>query len=281
MTTPRPILLPLPLPLPFDDEVEAAVPFVLTAAAHREVLGRPAPPLTVVTEEATAVVGAMAVEDDDGPASDTRRLQARALLRSGMPRPTIAAALGVDGAQVTRWTEDMDDELARRRRRRGRPAAGVVGSDGAVQCGTRSAAGVVPTVAPEALVAGVSYAIAVSDGESVAIAHDRLEPVGMLLDALRTVSDVPPSRIRVAIRVPVGAACDRVRADVAERLGVDPSTIIVGRHGVGGTQELALRLDIRDARCAAAVDAWRTGDELRGWDSNPQTFRLTADCSAS
>ena len=280
MTTPRPILLPLPLPLPFDDEVEAAVPFVLTAAAHREVLGRPAPSLAVVADVSTSTD-----EDEDGDgegrAGDTRRLQARALLRSGMPRRTIAAALGVEEPRVMRWTDDMDDELTRRRRSGARRPAARVASRGVVAKGVRSAADAEPAVAPERLIAGVAYAIAVSDGESVAISHDRLEPVGMLLDALRAVNDVPASRIRVAIRVPAGAAGDRVRADVAERLGVDPATIIIGRHGVGGAQELALRLDIRDARCAATVDAWRAGEGLRGWDSNPQTFRLTADCSAS
>jgi hypothetical protein len=77
----------LALPLPFDDGSDDAVPFVLTAAAHREVLGRDAPPLVAVPREApTRSPGGTAqctttVADDAG---DTRRAQARALLHSGM-----------------------------------------------------------------------------------------------------------------------------------------------------------------------------------------------------
>ena len=265
---------PIPLPLPFDDEVEAAVPFVLTAAAHREVLGREVPSLTVVPD------GPGAIEDEEAVA-DTRRLQARALLRSGMPPSTIAAALGVDVDRIAAWTEDLGDELARRRRARARRGQGPGSASSVAITSPSSHTDEEPVADAARLAAGLAYAIAESDGASVTIVHDRLGPVGVLLDALRAVHDVAPDRIRVAVRIPAGGAADRARATVATRLGVDPGTVTIGRDASSSGPDLALRVDVRDAGCAALVEAWRAGEELRGWDSNPQTFRLTADCSAS
>ena len=260
---------PEPLPLPFEDGADDAVPFVLTAAAHREVLGGVVPPLAVVDD--------VPAEDESG----TRRMQARALLRSGMPVPTIAAALDVDARVVEDWTADLVDELARRRRRaarrarpaptsssvRGRPAALVVDADDH----------------PARLLPGLAYAIAEVGEDVVAFVHDRLEPVALLLDALRSEMELPAQRIRVAVRISPDLPADRTRAELARRLDVDAATITVGRSGPGAHRGLELRVDVRDADAARTVLQWcgANGTGLRGWDSNPQTFRLTADCSAS
>jgi hypothetical protein len=266
----------LPVPLPFDDESEAPVPFVLTAAAQRGVLGRPLPPLHVVPVVA------------DG--ADTRRVQARALVRSGMPVPTVAAALDVAVATVAGWTEDLEDELARRRRRALRQ-----GATGRARIGDLPVTlDRVPVDAGEMerLLPGLAFAIAEPDEHGVTLLHDRVGPVAVLLDALRDRLPDLGERMRVALRVGPDLAADRVRAEVACRLGVDAQRIVVGRGGDGGgpmlDSRIEIRIDVRDAAAALLVRGWRRApsDEeeasgLRGWDSNPQTFRLTADCSAS
>jgi hypothetical protein len=284
---------PQMLPLPFDDGTDESVPFVLTAAAHREVLGRDVPPLVAVTppqDRAPSVTPGPVGDEDDASEMrpDTRRAQARALLRSGMPSATIAAALGVGTDQVDRWTADLGDELARRRRavrrpvRREPPAA--------------PSAPPVAAVAPEAsapFLPGLALALAEVDEDAVTIVHDRIEPVALLVDALRAHGDVDRTRLRVAVRLTSDLPADRMRAELAERLGVDAATITVGRSTAAMRSGLELRVDVRDEVAARLVRAWRDGvggadredrvgtSGLRGWDSNPQTFRLTADCSAS
>ncbi len=284
------------LPLPFDDGADEAVPFVLTAAAHREVLGRDVPPLVAVTPTPRTASRAATVETPvgsplgvDDEATDTRRVQARALLRSGMPVATIAAALGVATDRVEHWTADLGDELARRRRRATRRPARR----------DRQIAASVPTAAVtapqerEPFLPGLALALAEADEDSVTIVHDRVEPVALLLDALRAHSDVDATRVRVAVRLAPELPADRTRAELAKRLGIDAATITVGRSMAGLRQGMELRVDVRDAVAAGLVRAWREGvmvsghadrdgmSGLRGWDSNPQTFRLTADCSAS
>ena len=266
----RPIAIPEPLPLPFDDSADEAVPFVLTAAAHREVLGGAVPPLVAVDDAPE--------EDDDG---GTRRMQARALLRSGMPVSTVAAALGADVTLVADWTADLVDELARRRRRAARIARPARSS---VAAASRSVRFDRPADASrDRLLPGLAYAIAEIGEGSVAFVHDRVEPVALLLDALREVEDLPERHIRVAVRLSSDLPADRTRAEIAHRLGVDAATITVGRSGLGTQGSIELRVDVRDATAAHRVASWcgAGGSGLRGWDSNPQTFRLTADCSAS
>ena len=309
---------PQALPLPFDDGADEAVPFVLTAAAHREVLGRDAPPLVAVggsdqpssgqpSSGQPSSVGSGKVEaPGDGSSGeevvDTRRVQARALLRSGMPVPTIAAALGTDAATVEGWTADLVDELARRRRRtRARP---LRSAPGATLPGATPAAAAPPgedlaALGPEGrarLAPGLALALASTDGEGVSIVHDRAQPIAVLLGAIRDRCAVDPARIRVAVRLAPELAADRTRTTLAEQLDVDADRITVGRAAPGASREMELRVDVIDATAARTVADWlagaagttaRTtagttgGTGLRGWDSNPQTFRLTADCSAS
>jgi len=274
------------LPLPFDDERDEPVPFVLTAAAHREVLGRTVGPLPAdVAPTVDEVVAGPDAAIDEG-AAELMRAQSRALLRSGMPIGTIAAALGADVGSVTRCTADLGDELARRRRRRPvdrRSNRDVLDLAGV---GAVSGSGAVGAGETDHLLAGLAYALAAIEDESVAISHDRVGPVAVLLRALRSKLDVHSSRIRVAVRVGADMPVDRTRTMVAEQLGVEAATIVVGRTTEPGARALELRVDIRDVAVAALLWEWRDGGQrggsgLRGWDSNPQTFRLTADCSAN
>jgi len=268
----------VPLPLPFDDESEAPIPFVLTAAAQRGVLGRALPPLSVVPAAPESV--------------DTRRVQARALLRSGMPVATIAAALDVEVGIVEGWTEDLADLLVRRRRRAmGRGTATPMGSRSPAQTEGSSPATVMER---DRILPGLAFALAEIDDHGVTIMHDRVEPVGLLLDALRDQLPDVSDRMRVALRVGPDLPTDRIRVEIAGRLAIDAQRILAGRGGASHRQALdgrldrriEIRIDIRDTAAAELVRAWRDGpvaavSGLRGWDSNPQTFRLTADCSAS
>ena len=273
---------PLTLPLPFDDGVDDAVPFMLTAAAHREVLGRAAPALTVVASHGAPAAhqDPHAVSEEAPDPDDPRRLQARALLRSGMPMATVAAALGVDIALVEGWTIDMVDELARRRRAPGRHRDARAPRR---PWGTGTLEVPASAAARERLIPGIVFATTAVDAEGLAIVHDRVEPVGMLLDALREAGVLPEGRVRVAVRLAPDVPADRTRAEVAGRLGVDAAAITIGRAGDEARGGIGLRVDVRSSDAARTVRAWcdAEGSGLRGWDSNPQTFRLTADCSAS
>jgi hypothetical protein len=278
------------LPLPFDDGLDEAVPFVLTAAAHREVLGRSVGPTSTISapDRPPRNVGSspeashVSSEAAEAPAaSELLRAQSRALLRSGMPIRTIAAALDIDVGRIEDWTADLCDELARRRRRRQSTRSR---HDGRVTEADVPRA--VDAPVSERHLAGLVYALADIEDDGVAIVHDRIEPVAVLMDAIRGRLQVDPSRIRVAMRVGADLPVDRTLRETAARLGVEPSTIVVGRSLVPGPRAVELRLDIRDATVADQLRRWRDaelsgGTGLRGWDSNPQTFRLTADCSAS
>ena len=254
----------LPLPLPFDDGADDAVPFVLTAAAHREVLGREVPPLVVVARDAAGPVPRVGPEAETSAAeteqaSDTRRVQARALLRSGMPVATIAAALDVADADVERWTHDLGDELARRRRRvaaRHRSVSAVVVQTRPQQLSTRSSGD------QARLLPGLAYAIAEVEDSGVALVHDDVEVVAVLLDALRAQVDLPAGRIRVAVRLAPDVPADRMRTSLAVRLGVEAPSIIVGRAGADAPRALELRVDVRDATAAQLMRAWREGRQL-------------------
>ncbi len=278
--TPAAAGIAVPQSLPFDDESEAPIPFVLTAAAQRGVLGRELAPLSVVPAASEPV--------------DTRPVQARALLRSGMPTATIAAALGVDAAMVEGWTEDLVDELARRRRltsRRQVPsrrsASAVVGRlPGHDADALPADASTTDAQHRSRLLAGLAFALADADDHGVTILHDRVDPVAILLDGLRARLPGLTERMRVALRVGTDLPADRTGADVALRLGFERQAVIVGRGALGSGSQLEIRVDVRDPDAAHIVRAWREGpsnaeSELRGWDSNPQTFRLTADCSAN
>ncbi len=264
------------VPLPFDDEGDVAVPFVLTAAAHRAISGGLVPPLRAVRAHRSA----QDVVEEPAEDSGTTRIQARALFRSGMPLATVAAALGRDVAVVEEWTADMGDELARRRRRtasvQSRPRTAASGThirSGGDEAGRDDAA----------LLPGLAFGLAEFGDGWVAFVHDRADTIAVLLDAVRSALALTSRQIRVAVRLAHDVPADRMRAALAGDLGVDPAGIVVGRAAAAAPGSLVIRVDIRDAGASDLVRSWidDATSGLRGWDSNPQTFRLTADCSAS
>jgi hypothetical protein len=284
---------PLLLPLVFDDEADERVPFVLTAAAHRAVGDDGATRLRVVDDQPQVAVrhasapaisggawpagvqiagkGAEAGAHDDADVvdgTDTRRAQARALLRSGMPVATIAAALGVPDAVVASWTGDV--ELRRRRRGRARTAPVatpmIAPAFGSASASSGALAAVAPAL-PEVLdhtdpvqrgvLAGLVLALLEVDEDGLSLRHDRVEPVALLLDALRAALPLPDERIRVAVKVAADLAIDRTRALVADRLGVDADRIVAGRWASApSAQAFQVRLDVVDAGAAQLVSGW-------------------------
>jgi hypothetical protein len=246
----------LRLPLPFDDAADDTIPFVLTAAAHREVFGRQVPALTAVPRAAASVMaGPVGTASPDELVGDTRRVQARALLRSGMPVATIAAALGVRVAEVERWTCDLGDELARRRRRsaRKRRVAASHGDAGTPRSASR------PLEDHGRLLPGLALAVAQVEDSGVSLVHEDVEVIAILLGAMRQQVDLPAGRVRVAARLAPEVPADRMRVLLADRLGVEPASIIVGRAGVDAGRPCELRVDIRDTAAARLVLSWRHG----------------------
>jgi len=267
-----PLLLPLTLPLAFDDEADERVPFTLTAAAHRAVGDVGAVRLRVVGDRSGPADAADASGAADGPdASDTRRAQARALLRSGMPVATIAAALGVPDATVTAWTDDVE---LRRRRRRGaavgstaaptRQHGGIAGAP--LASGTGALAAVAPALpvvldhtdpVQRGVLAGLVLALLEVDEDGLSLRHDRVEPIALLLDALRAALPLPDERVRVAVKVAADLALDRTRAMVADRLGMAVDRIVAGRWtSAPSDHAFQVRLDVVDRDAAALVSGW-------------------------
>jgi hypothetical protein len=118
--------------------------------------------------------------------------------------------------------------------------------------------------AQDRLVAGLVFALAAVDDGIVTLRHDRIEPVAVLLDAIRGRCELRPDRVRVAVRLAPELPADRVRAEVASRLGVDAATIVTGRASTGAHRDLDLRVDVRDAAAATLVGAWLAGAWLEG-----------------
>jgi len=249
--------VPLSLPFPFDDDVDRPIDLVLTGAAHRELDPARVPALRLVEP---------VVEAPDP--SDTRPAQARALLRSGMPVTTIAAALGVSQVVVQQWTHDVEVS----RRRRGRAVRSVPADATAVDAtpadsdlahrgrvrGARD--GVMPAGANERddrFLQGVALALVQIADRTVSIVHDRPELVELLVAELRRRTDVPVERFRVSVRVAPPLATDRVRREVAALLGVDVDRVIAGRTSQPLTATgLEVRVDISDDRIEKVARAW-------------------------
>jgi hypothetical protein len=237
---------PLSLPFPFDDDVDRPIDLVLTGAAHRELDPAGVPVLRLVTS----------VVEDPHP-SDTRPAQARALLRSGMPVTTIAAALGVPEGVVLHWT--LDVEVSRRRRvqpeRATRPrdlrprvqAMPPKRSDEAASAGDQD----------DTFLRGVAQALVRIADATVSIVHDRPELVGLLVTELRRRTDVAIERFRVSVRVAPPLATDRVRREVASLLGVDLERVIAGRTAQPLTSTgIEVRVDVSDELVASVVRRW-------------------------
>lgn len=240
-TSPPSAAVPLSLPFPLDDDVDRPIDLVLTGAAHRELDPSRGPALRLV----------VSVVEEPHP-SDTRPAQARALLRSGMPVATIAAALGVGEGIVLRWTQDV--EVSRRRRVQSARATPPRAQATSPQLDTAQAMVGDPD---EKFLRGVALALVRVVDATVSIVHDGPELVGLLVTELRRRTGVEIERFRVSVRVAPPLATDRVRREVASLLGVAVERVIAGRTAQPLTSTgIEVRVDISDDLVESVVREW-------------------------
>jgi hypothetical protein len=243
----------LPLPLPFDDELDAPVRFSLTPRARREVAPEQVPALRLVPPDGER--GRAEVSAPQDP-TDVRPAQARALRRSGMPVPTIAAAIGADLRLVVGWTKDTEPvrRTARRVPRGHQAAAPAKAPARAREVPTR------PLGAREARGMAVALAEFDTDLAGVGFTHARPEVLGAVLEEIRRQVPVADWRVRVAIRVAAELGVDRCRGAVAAALGVDAGRIVAGRWSDAPTRDaLEVSLHIADEDAARSVRVWMDG----------------------
>jgi hypothetical protein len=249
---PLPLPLRLPLPLPFDDELDAPVELRLTSRARRAVSPALVPPLRLVAGDECADARGASAPDDP---TDVRPAQARALRRSGMPVPTIAAAIGADLQLVVGWT--LGTEPVRRAARRAAPAGPSEASDAP---GIAVVADVTLAGPLERGVArGMAVALAELDTDlgGVSFTHDRPEVLGAILDEIRRQVSVADWRTRVALRVAEQVGVDRCRSAVGAALGIDGERIVAGRWSDAPSRDaLEVSLRIADGRVAELVHGW-------------------------
>jgi hypothetical protein len=244
------------LPLTFDDEMDAPVGFTLTSRARREVVPEQLPALRLVHRDDGRADAVVATATDP---TDVRPAQARALRRSGMPVPTIAAALGVGLDLVVGWTHDA--EPVRRTARRsvqGRPApASSAAPAGERGIATRRSVSARPVDAREAR--GMAVALAEFDAAltGVGFTHARPEVLGAILAEIRRQVPVVDWRVRVAIRVAEELGVDRCRGAVALALGVDEDRIVAGRWSQAPSRtSIEISLHVADGAAAKVVHDW-------------------------
>jgi hypothetical protein len=249
----------LPLPLPFDDELDAPVGFSLTPRARRAVSPEQLPSLRLVPGDGGRAQDGGALTEDP---TDVRPAQARALRRSGMPAPTIAAAIGADLDLVARWTEDT--EPVRRPTRRSSPPRPLAVPAAAPS--RRDARPVAHAARPRAVAAqearGMAVALAALDADlsGVGFTHAHPEILGAILVEIRRQVPLPDWRVRVAIRVAAELGVDRCRSAVAAALGIDEERIVAGRWQDAPSRDaLEVTLRIADERAARTVLAWTDG----------------------
>ena len=243
----------VPIALPFDDEGDAPVPFALTAAAHRALDPSDVPALRLVpagpsptTAPAATTSVPAAIPPSEEEHDDLRPAQARALRRSGMRVATIAAAMGVDAALVTRWTHDLAP------RSRPTPAAPAQRAPGSRAGGRGSG----PALGPAAALA-VALARVDADGAALTLTDDRPGVLAAALGALRAEADVPSRAVRVAARVGSAGAADRLRADLISALGVPAEQVVVGRwQEAPDAGSVEIRVRVAGTRAVRLVDRW-------------------------
>jgi hypothetical protein len=238
--------VPLSLPFPLEDDADRPIELVLTGAAHRVLDPSRGPALRLVTS----------VVEEPHP-SDTRPAQARALLRSGMPVTTIAAALGVPDGVVLGWTQDVEVS----RRRRGQPTRATPQRETPRRSpATPPKRGTAPASTGEqddSFLKGVALALVRLADETVSIVHDRPELVGLLVNELCRRTDVAIERFRVSVRVAPPLATDRVRREVASLLGLDVERVIAGRTAQPLTSTgIEVRVDISDDLVESVAREW-------------------------
>lgn len=244
--------------LPFDDEMHEPIPYVLTAAAHREVAQGDVPPLQVVV--------------DDADERDTRPARARALRRGGLPISEIADRLGADELLVRGWVDDGPSSLRSRdapHRRSTRTfavqqhaadepgveeATGIALARAAAAADARSRLGDNPGFAAGV---GLIAGIAEFDDSGLILRLSSTEVAARSAEWLGTYAEIDPGTMRVVLRLGSRAAGDVARHRWAAALGMPGHRVAVVRSrqlvDPGSVQAL---LRVADPAVSTMVAGW-------------------------
>lgn len=277
VTRPRPTGSSLPaapvLPLRFDDEADAPIGFALTVAGRRVIEPDARPALRVVAPfgppprvRTTAGVTEPPTADAAVDPGDTRPARARALLRAGVPVPTIAERLGGDTADVARWVEGVRPPRAQRAARQPvRAAASTGGGRAAPEArasiprrgAVSSARTRLTTDAAFARDVGVVAAALRRTGPTAVLTLDRVVPATAVVRRLVEECGLDAYGLRVVLRVGPGVEGDRARHDWSEALGVPLDRVAAVRWQLApdpGLVEAAVH--VVDEAAVSALVTW-------------------------
>ncbi|MDX1621796.1 MAG: hypothetical protein R3320_12440 [Nitriliruptorales bacterium] len=253
--------------LPLD--LDAPIPFELTARARRAVAPSSLPALEVVSDGATSIADVPAEDPHD-----TRPARARALRRAGMSLSGIAAELDAPPDAVAAWVVAVDPVTSAQRRLRSvdggriaRPRAVKAAAEAEharqrYEAARRDARaevedsldGTDPRLAGLGVVVGAAqvdeHAILVRTTERpVAVATSRWLQQHLLDD---------PGRLRVILRVAPQAPGDMVRHAWAELLGVPAERVSIARwRNAPDVDSVEATLRVADAAAAGRFAGWR------------------------
>lgn len=250
--------------LPFD--LDAPIPFTLTARARRTVAPEQLPDLSVLPGDG-AVDGRGSEVPDDEP-GDTRPARARALRRAGVDPAGIARELGVDEVMVHAWADDVAPVRSARRRLRavdgGRAAAPTVDDpvDRARELFDRAR----EQASADAPVDDAAFArgLGLTTGTSTITPHavvvtsrDGQVAAGVLA-WLRRAADLREDRVRVILRVPPQAPGDLTRGRWSSALGVPKDRCSVTRwRAAPDAETVESMIRIADPVLAGRLAGWR------------------------
>lgn len=267
--------------LPLD--LDAPIPYALTARARRYVAPGGLPDLAVVSRgtASTAVgrgrspagqqdrqqrrlVDAAPIDLDDP--HDTRPSRARALRRAGLGVAGIASELDADDLEVRAWIDGVTPVRSAKRRLR---AVDAVAQAEAAQAAARQRfdqarlagrAEAADRLDDPSLTTGLALLSGVAEiGPHAVLCTVREPAVGAaVLGWLRRVVEIEPGRIRVLLRLAPQVAADQAAHDWAAQLDVPPDAVAYTRwRGAPDAEAGQATIRIADPALAGRLAGWR------------------------
>lgn len=246
--------------LPLALDLDAPIPFRLTARARRRVAPDDLPPLRVVPDVATTrVTPSRAVRDGDTPVDvdgdDPRRARARALVRGGSDVARVADLLGVDEAAVVVWTADLHPRHGSSGGRRA-PAVEVPRAPATEPVDEERVAAERRRARHDgAFAAGLALVAAHAETtpHGVVVRVDDHELAARIVTWLLELADVDPVRVRVILVLPSGAPADEARTAFRRRVPLPTDRVQVTRSSA---DRPGVVVRVADADVAARVRRW-------------------------
>lgn len=260
---------PIQAVLPLD--LDAPIPFELTARARRAVAPASLPPLEVVAGPDPRAVPA---DDDIDDPSDMRPARARALRRAGMSIEGIASELDVSAVTVADWTNEVGPVATARRRLRAvdggrsarpadlRAAAHDERARQRFEQARQDAKAAAPSTLADAddLVSGLGLLSGTAhiDAHAVTIRTcDRAVAVAAS-HWLRRHLATDAARFRVILRIPPQVAGDVLRRQWADELGVPLERVTTSRwRSAPDAETVEATLRLADPDAAGRLAGWR------------------------